>query len=290
MNPTFDIDALRAVVAGIELRSFAQAATQLGRSQSAISMQLKKLEQQAGTQLFVRKGRGLVATEAGEELARYARQIIALNDEAARAMGASTASKPIRLGLPQDFFDTVLPATLATFTYDHPDTYVGIRAGLNHTLVEEVRVGRLDCAIILFPEDGSDIGTHLCRLPMRWFAAAEKYGELNVDPLPLVLFDHPCIFRQAALSSLQRARRRLRIAVTTPSLPAVWGGVRSGLGVAVRTDHGKPDDIRAVCDELDLPKLPNIDLRMVRAKGISPAAQQLSDLLEHETVHRVCPA
>ena len=103
MNIAFDINALRAIVAGTELRSFARAATQLGRSQSAISMQLKKLEQQAGTQLFVRKGRALVPTDAGESLVAYARRIIALNDEAALALGATATTATVRLGLPQDF-------------------------------------------------------------------------------------------------------------------------------------------------------------------------------------------
>ena len=115
MNAAFDIDALRAVVAGIDQQSFARAAVQLGRSQSAISMQLKKLEQQAGTQLFVRKGRGLVPTEAGEALVHYARRIIALNDEAALALGASVTSATVRLGLPQDFFEDVMPATLTAY-------------------------------------------------------------------------------------------------------------------------------------------------------------------------------
>ena len=93
MTPTFDIDALRAVVAGLDLGSFARAAVQLGRSQSAVSMQLKKLEQQAGTALFVRRGRGLVPTAAGEALAAYARRILALNDEAALVLGAGCGGR-----------------------------------------------------------------------------------------------------------------------------------------------------------------------------------------------------
>ena len=80
--PAFDIDAMRMVIAGMDLGSFARAAVQLGRSQSAVSMQLKKLEYQAGTQLFTRTGRGLVPTAAGEAFVAYARRIVALNDEA----------------------------------------------------------------------------------------------------------------------------------------------------------------------------------------------------------------
>ncbi|NGX97741.1 MAG: LysR family transcriptional regulator, partial [Candidatus Afipia apatlaquensis] len=103
------MDALRTMVLGLELGSFARAASQLGRSQSAISMQLKKLEEQAGQSLFRRNGRGLVPTEAGDSLLMYARRIIALNDEAAASVGATTAAASVRMGLPQDFFEDVMP-------------------------------------------------------------------------------------------------------------------------------------------------------------------------------------
>src|SRR5262249_55193236 len=102
MRPTFDMDALRTMVAGIELGSFARAASQLGRSQSAVSMHLKKLEKQAGRQLFRRNGRGLLPTEAGETLLIYARRIITLNDEAAASLGVPIGTAPVRMGLPQD--------------------------------------------------------------------------------------------------------------------------------------------------------------------------------------------
>lgn len=287
MKPAFDIAALRAVVAGIELRSFARAAAQLGRSQSAVSMQLKKLEQQAGTPLFVRRGRGLVPTEAGEALAAYARRIVALNDEAALALGAAATSATVRLGLPQDFFDDVMPATLTDFAGIHPSVHVEVHAGPNHRLEEEVRAGRLDGAIALFPEDAGGEGERLCRLPMRWLAHTGLPGLPDDGRVPLVLFDHPCLFRQAALATLDRAKRRWRAAVTTPSLPGIWGALRSHLGVAVRTGHALPDDIVPASDALGLPPLPAIELRLLRAQTASPAAQDLCEILQRETVRLV---
>jgi DNA-binding transcriptional LysR family regulator len=287
--PAFDIDALRAVVVGLDLRSFARAAVELGRSQSAISMQLKKLEQQAGTQLFVRKGRGLVPTEAGEALAAYARRIVALHDEAARALGASVASATVRLGLPQDFFDDVMPATLAAYARQHPGAHVEVRAGPNHMLGDEIRAGRLDGAIVFFPEGAGGDGELLCALPMQWLAHETFRGQAEPDRLPLVLFDHPCLFRQAALATLDRADRRWRAAVTTPSLPGIWGALRSNLGVAVRTEHGMPGDIVCAGDELGLPKLPSIQLRMLRSQNAPPAAHDLCEVLQRETIERVAP-
>src|SRR5271165_3562587 len=116
MKATFDMDALRTMVAGIELGSFARAATKLGRSQSAVSMQLKKLEQQAGRPLFRRNGRGLVPTEAGDALLAYARRIVALNDEAAASLEATVAAASVRMGLPQDLFEDVMPEALRRFS------------------------------------------------------------------------------------------------------------------------------------------------------------------------------
>ena len=287
MKPTFDIDALRAIVLGSDLRSFASAAVQLGRSQSAISMQLKKLEQQAGTPLFVRKGRGLVPTAAGEALVAYARRIVALNDEAAATLGVAASTTTVRLGLPQDFFDDVMPATLAAFSQDHRNVHVEVQAGPNHILGEEIAAGRLDVAIALFKQRAAAEGEALCDLPMRWIAQRNNAELADQDPLPLVLFSHPCHFREAALTALDRAKRRWHAAVTTPSLPGIWASLRSRLGVAVRTEHGLPQDMVCLPRNAGLPDLPRIELRMLRAPEASAPAHSLAAILKRETVERV---
>lgn len=287
MKPTFDIDALRAVVAGTDLGSFARAAVHLGRSQSAISMQLKKLEQQAGTPLFIRKGRGLVPTEAGEAFVSYARRIVALNDEAALALGSTTTTAAVRFGLPQDFFDDVMPATLKAFAGAHENVHVEVRAGENHNLAEEVRNGRLDVAIAFFKSGANDEGEVLCELPMQWLACETVLKPQPRGPVPLVLFSHPCLFRQAALATLEQAQMRWRAALTTPSLPGIWAALRSGLGVAVRTDHGRPQDIACIGGSLNLPVLPSIEVRLLVAPNASPLAHDLSQVLRQETLARI---
>nr|WP_242468710.1 LysR substrate-binding domain-containing protein [Rhodovibrio salinarum] len=280
---------MRAVVAGTDLGSFARAAVHLGRSQSAVSMQLKKLEQQAGTQLFARKGRGLVPTEAGEAFVAYARRIVALNDEAALALDAATTTVSVRLGLPQDFFDDVMPATLTSFGQKNDTVHVEVRAGENHRLAEDVRAGRLDVAIA-FAKPGSPAeGERLCALPMRWLAQPEMVGRIDRQTVPLVLFNYPCLFRQATLTALEQSGTRWRAALTTPSLPGIWAALRSGLGIAVRTEHGTPADIACVGPDLGLPELPAIELRLLRAPNISPRAEALAEILRRETLERVAP-
>lgn len=280
MKASFDIDALRAVVTGVDQGSFARAANELGRSQSAVSMQLKKLEQQAGVDLFVRKGRGLAPTEAGAALIDYARRIIALNDEAARAVGAAAEPETIRLGLPQDFFDDVMPAAAAAFAERHPDAHVAVRAGNNHTIAEDVEAGRLDAAVAFFLRGETTRGALIRALPLRWRARL-GYAPPAAQPLPLVLFNHPCLFRRSGLAALDQAGLRWRAALTTPSLSAVWAALRSGFGVGVRVDHATPQDIG---DVEGLPPLEPVELRLLIGRAPSPLVQDMASVLRAEVV------
>src|SRR5215469_3669013 len=182
MRPTFDMDALRTIVVGTDLGSFARAAIRLGRSQSAVSMQLKKLEQQAGRPLFRRDGRGLVPTEAGEALLAYARRIIALNDEAAASLDATAAAASVRMGLPQDLFEDVMPDAIMRFSRHRPGVHVEVRAGRNYALEDEVNAGHLDMALAFFrPGRGSRPGTLLASLPLFWFAG-KKFAKSVAEP------------------------------------------------------------------------------------------------------------
>ncbi len=116
-----DMDVLRTFVAGVDLGSFAKAAGRLGRSPSAISLQLRKLEEQTGCALFRKEGRGLVLTENGEMLVGYARRLLDLNDQALAAVRNPGVAGSVRLGLPQDFAETWLPKVLARFARLHPN-------------------------------------------------------------------------------------------------------------------------------------------------------------------------
>ena len=182
MKPTFDIDALRMIVAGAELGSFARAAVQLGRSQSAISMQLKRLEEQAGRPLFQRNGRGLVPTEAGDALLAYARRIIELHDEAAVTLGSTAAAASIRIGLPQDFFDDVMPDAITRFSRQRPGVHVEVRAGRNYALEDEVEAGQLDMALVFFRPGRNRPGKLLASLPLFWFAGRSFAGSAAKRP------------------------------------------------------------------------------------------------------------
>ena len=250
-------------------------------------MQLKKLEEQAGRPLFRRNGRGLVPTEAGDALLAYARRIIALNDEAAASLGATAAAASVRMGLTQDFFEDVMPDAILRFSRQRPGVHVEVRAGRNHALEEDVRAGRLDVAVAFFPSGSDTHGTRIASLPMLWLGGGRFAKPPADDAIALVLYDHPCLFRQTALQMLERKGLRWRLSLTTPSLPGIWAAVRSGQGITVRTAHRVPAGIRDVGCEFGLPKLPPIELRMLTASELSPAASDLRDILDHVVRRRV---
>jgi DNA-binding transcriptional LysR family regulator len=282
MRPQFDIEALRTIIAASELGSFSRAAIQLGRSQSAVSMQLKRLEEQAGQSLFQRSGRYLIPTEAGDTLLASARKIVAIHDEAAFLLGQSPSVAPsIRFGLPQDFFEDVMPDALAVFALSQPDTHVEVRAGRNYLLEDEVNAGRLDVAIAFSQPGRNHSGERLAAMQTFWFGNHDSSADdaNRPKPLPLVLFNHPCLFRQAALQSLDDAATRWRLALTTPSLSGVWAAIRFGLGVTVRTAHGVPPGIIRI--EGRLPKLSSLELRLLTGNNLSSAASEFVDVLRN---------
>lgn len=289
MSPVFDLDALRTMVVGIELNSFSRAASHLAKSQSAVSMQLKKLEHQAGKPLFQRSGRGLVPTEAGEALLVYARRMVALNDEAAATLGGAVSPTAVRMGLPQDFCECVLPEVMNRFAAIRPDVHIEVRAGRNYMLREEVRAGRLDAALVFSTVGSKTDGKLLANLPLSWLAS-DEFAPANGGRLPLVLFDHPCLFRQAAIATLDSQDYPWRLSLTTPSLPGVWAAVRAGHGVTVRSRYRLPLGVEDVGSRLDLPHLPPIELRLVLGEELSRPAQELAAIIDDIARHNVAGA
>ena len=142
-----DLDALRAFVTGVELGAYARAADRLGRSTSAVSAQLKKLEDQVGIPIFRKAGRGLALTDGGETLLAYARRLLDLNDEAMNAVQGVALEGWVRLGLQEDFGEAILPRVLGRFARAHPKVRVEGRIARNAELVEKTMSGRLDLAL-----------------------------------------------------------------------------------------------------------------------------------------------
>lgn len=279
-----DLDGLRALSTGVALGSFAKAADRLGRSTSAVSAQLKKLEEQIGAPILRKAGRVMVPTAAGEVLLSYARRLLDLNDEAVAAVRGVDLEGCVRLGLQEDFGEIVLTDVLGHFARAHPRVRVEARVARNADLLGLVTAGRLD--LTLAWDDGfhTPHSHSLTDLPLRWIGAAahpELARTTDRGVLPLVVFDAPCLMRQAATAALDRAGIAWRVAFTTASLSGIWAAVAAGLGVTVRTEAGLPGNLcvldPAMCG---LPELSAAGLRLHRAgPALAPAVRRLEDLL-----------
>lgn len=276
----FDMDALRTMVVGVELGGFSHAAGRLNRSPSAVSMQLRKLETQTGQRLFKRNGRGLILTEAGAVLLQYARRVLALNDEMGLALGAIDKGGTVRVGMPQDFTDAVLPSLLTRYSKARPATHVEVKAGRNFALAEDVANGRLDMALA-FCAGGKGGANRIATVPGVWVTRTRRRTRRIAEEgvVPLIVFDGPCLFRDMGIDALARAGIPWRLAMTTPSLAGLWCGIRAGLGVTVRTPLAIPRGLSIVPRDANLPELASIDVVLYCAADPSPAAQLFKDLL-----------
>jgi DNA-binding transcriptional LysR family regulator len=282
---TFDLDVLRTFVTGVDMGSFAKAADRLGRSTSAVSAQLKKLEDQLGMPVLRKEGRGMVTTSAGEALLGYARRLLELNDEAATAVRGAELAGSVRLGMQEDFGERILTEVLGRFARVHPKLRIEARVARNVALMEQMAGGRLD--LVLAWDSGApaaaslDQAPEIARLPLRWIGAAAGPVPVldGVEPLPLVMMEAPCMMRSQAIAALDRAAIPWRIAFSSASLGGVWAAVAAGLGVTVRTGMVLPAGVRTL-DGAALPALPVVGLRLHRAEApLSAPAQRLHDMV-----------
>jgi DNA-binding transcriptional LysR family regulator len=278
---TLDLDALRSFVTGVDLQGYAKAADVLGRSTSAVSAHLKKLEEQTGAPLFRKSGRQLALTESGQTLLGYARRLLDLNDEAFAAVRAPQLEGRVRFGLQEDFGESLLPHVLGQFSRVHRKVLIEARIARNAELLERVKSSRLDLALVWGDTEGASIVERVGELQTCWIGNDDMADYLKNrpdEPLPLVLFDDPCPFQSMAVAALQRAGIQWRISYTSPSLAGLWAGTQAGLGLTVRTRVGLPSGLRVLeGDSHGLPPLPRLSLSLHRGDANSEPVHALAE-------------
>lgn len=282
----YDLDVLRTFCTGVELGSFARAADKLGRSSSAVSAQLKKLESQCGTPLLRKSGRGLVLTEAGETLRGYALRLLELNDRAVAAVRGSELRGLVRLGLQEDLGESVLPHVLGQFARAHPHVRIEASVARSDELRERIALGQFDLALLWDAgvNHACVHGEHIMRLPLQWIGPASmdaadagwarwrSGAAQDDDVLPLAMLDAPCPLRDIVTAALDKKGMAWRHAFNSASLSAVWAATAAGLGLSVRTPFGLPAHVKPLdAQALGLPALPSMDLILGRATLDAPA-------------------
>jgi DNA-binding transcriptional LysR family regulator len=233
-----DLDTLRTLAVANDLGGYGHAAVRLGRTASAISLQMKRLQADVGATLFRKSGRGLELTEAGDIVLRYGRQILALNDELLDTIQGASLSGSIRLGFSQDFADTILPTVLARFSELYPLVLMEVRIEGNAALVQGVEKGELDIVLAVGQADRPTAQV-LGPLELVWIAG-EAFSRRSNQPLPLVLLGPQCAFRKEAMATLDASGIIWRVAATSPSLAGLWASAKGGLGLTLRTGLALP--------------------------------------------------
>jgi DNA-binding transcriptional LysR family regulator len=255
--PDLDLDALRSFVAIAETGGFTAAGELLGRSQAAMSLKIKKLEETLGRRVFERTSRSLSLTRDGEMLLGYARRLLELNDEAVRRFAEPEASGEIRLGVVEYFVPRHLPGVLARFARIHPRVHIDVKVGMSHSLIEALDAGQLDL-VIAKRDDGETRGRVIWREDIDWVCAPDFRID-DAAPLPFCAMPPPCVFRTRGFEALKRMGRSWRVVYTSESGMSVLAAARAGLGIMVTSGGTLTPDLRRLGPAEGFPPLGEIE-------------------------------
>jgi len=276
--PPFDLDLLRTFVTIVDCGGFTRAAERLGRTQSTISLQIKRLEDGLGRRVFEREGRGIVLTPGGEILLASARRLLQMANETCARLTEPDVGGTVRLGTPEDFATVHLPDVLWRFARAHPQVSLQVNCDFTANLLDGFARGEYDLILCKREPQGTAGGTKVWREPLVW-AASERLVLDPAGPIPLVLGPYPDIYRKRALDALDARGRAWRIAYTSPSLAGVQAAVRAGLGITILPKEMVTAGFHIADAEHDLPDLADTEIALYRAPGVLPKAAEL--LAEH---------
>src|SRR5882672_1321360 len=275
-GPVLDPDLLKAFVAVADHHSFTRAAVTLSRTQSAVSMQIKRLEDRLGVELFSRTKANVDLSAAGEGLLGYAKRILALNEEAVGRLAERKVEGVVRLGVMDDYGTFIVTPLLASFLAGYTRIHIELETGLTSFMPAGLGT-TYDLVIAMHPE-GSGEGEFLRREQAVW-AASPSHAVERQEPLPVALYPQGCLFRKWAIEALDAAGRPWRLAFVSHSIAAVEAVAAQGLAVTVVKTSTFPAKLRALSDHDGMPRLPAADICLHRASNLSPAGALLADHL-----------
>lgn len=279
----FDIDCLRSFVCVADTMSFSRAAESVCRSQSTVSQQISKLEEQVGRSLLVRrKGRVLELTLDGNTFLQHARRILQTNDEAYASMSENVLKGFVQLGVPLDFFGRDFTTWLARFKNLHPMVGLEMESNQSESLLKRSERGEFDLAFFK-QEAGTKRGTVALSEQLVWVTGA-KYVPNPKQSLPLVLFPEGCTYRRLAVNALRKNMLPWHISFVSPSFECLRTAVIEGLGITVLARALVAPPMRIISHSVGLPALPSVDLvyaygRKNRSRVVTELARHLTDSL-----------
>jgi DNA-binding transcriptional LysR family regulator len=277
MSALLDVDQLKTFVAIADCGSFTRAAEIVFKTQSAVSMQMKRLEERIGKPIFTRDGRQSRLTQEGERLLVYARRIVKLSDEALAAMADAEVAGHVRLGVPDDYADRFLPEILARFSRSNPRAEVTVICEPSVELIHRIGHGALDLAIITHAASVVAEALVIRQEQLYWVTSQRATVHEEV-PLPLALSNGPCEWRRSAMAALSAENRPHRVLYSSPNSTAINAAVLAGLAVSVCAESSLRPGMRVLGPADGFPALPPIKIALLRAPHqSSPVREALAD-------------
>jgi DNA-binding transcriptional LysR family regulator len=275
--PLLEIDVLRTFVSIAESGSFTRTAAQIFRTTSAVSMQIKRLENTLGCALFSREARRVALTAEGERLLSYARRLLKLNEEAVGAFIKPSLSGQVRFGAPADIGTHILPGLLSLFARTHPGIEVNVSVGRSVDMIQRIDAGELDVALISVGNLGQDDtrGEVVHREPLVWAGRAGGVA-MRRNPLPLALASAECAWRRQALDALDRVGRSYRIAYSSEQCAGQEAAMIADLAVAPYPLSLVRPPLRRLDEDADLPTLGEYQIKLLSAAQCSEPVKVLS--------------
>lgn len=259
------IDYLRTFIALAETKGFTKTGIQVNRSQSAVSMQIKRLEDEIGKKLFERIGKTVKLTAEGHILIKYARRIIKEHDDAVRALSKPDLEGFIRFGSPEHYTVGILPKLLARFALAYPDVLVEMRCENSDVIKAAVDKGELDIGICTQISDGGQVIYHD---PVVW-AADPGFIMQKHNTISIAVFEDDCIFRSWATEALEKSGISYRIVYVSRSISGLIDAVRAGFAIAPIIRSNVPPDLKIVGLENGLPVLPVSNIVLHKTKKVT---------------------
>jgi DNA-binding transcriptional LysR family regulator len=275
MIPNLDVDLLKTFIAIAETGGFTRAADEVNKTQGAVSMQMRRLEDILGRQVFHREGRQNRLTADGQRLLDYARRIVRLNDEVVVTFSKPELTGVVRFGVPDDYADNLLPEFMARFARTHPLVQVDVDCLPSSTLMALAKEGKMDVVLISAEADTPGIDL-IRREPLVWVSSA-RHCVHEAEVVPLAVAQVGCAWRDNIFQQLDSWNRRYRIAYASLNSNAIKAAVLAGLAVAAIPRVSVTPGMRILSEAEGFPPLMIVEIGLVFAPGKpNPAVEALA--------------
>ena len=256
------MDLLRAFVSVSQLRSFTKAGELLGRSQPAVTLKSKRLEELVDQKLFLRGGKSLELSDSGVALYNYAKQILTLNDLAISQISKSTVHGKIRLGIPSEFATVLLPKIISRFAKAYPNVALEVNCELSKYLLTRAGRESHDLILVLADQD-ADLDGDLVKTDELVWVSSKKFNRAKGDAVPLIVASEGCIYRHTAMTALTNASLPWKIVYTNPDLTGIQYAIQEGLGVTVLARSIVPENLHILSASSGLPSLERVSINII---------------------------